>query len=244
MKKLLATIVLIVVILGAGVFYYHSEQHVMPTFQASNKVLQDLKDGNARFVSGKPRHHDYEKQIRDTKKTQTPKVIVLSCSDSRSIPELAFDQGIGSIFTIRVAGNVINKDVLGSMEYAADVIGAKLIVVLGHTNCGAMAAACKDVKFGNLTGLLQQIQPAVQTAKTATPSGGCKDKNFVDAIAKQNVINMIQQIPQKSSIIARLVKVKKVKIVGGIYDVSTGKVTFFDTQAKELSTQAAVPSEK
>lgn len=237
MKKLLATILLIVIIIGAGVFYYHSEQHVTPTFQASNKILQNLKDGNKRFVSGKPRHHDYEKQIRDTKNTQTPKVIVLSCSDSRSIPELAFDQGVGAIFTIRVAGNVINKDILGSMEYAADVIGAKLIVVLGHTNCGAVAAACKDVKFGNLTGLLQQIQPAVQTLKATTPSGSCKDKNFIDAIAKQNVINMMQQIPQQSPIIAHLVKAKKVKITGGIYDVSTGKVTFFDAPPKKAESQ-------
>ena len=147
--------------------------------------------------------------------------------DSRSIPEIAFDQGIGHIFTIRVAGNVINKDILGSMEYATKVVGTKLIVVLGHTSCGAVAAACEHVEMGNITGLLQQIQPAVKATTGGAGNSNCKSMDLINAIAKANVMNMVKQIPQQSPIIAELMKKGQVKVVGGIYDVGTGKVTFF-----------------
>lgn len=231
MKKAITAIILIILIIaiGAGGYYYYNT-HIMGTtaFNESNKILQTLKEGNQRFVAGKPRKHDYEKQILNTKDAQHPEAVVLACMDSRSIPELAFDQGVGHIFTIRVAGNVINKDILGSMEYGTKVAGAKLIIVMGHTNCGAVAAACHGESFGNLGGLLGQIQPAVQTTEATLQKSDCSDKSLVNAIAKQNVINMVKAIPQQSQLIAELVKEGKVKIVGAMYDVSTGKVTFFD----------------
>lgn len=236
LKKLLLVIIILVIAAGIGVaYYFHYKKQSKPSFHQSNQVLQNLKQGNQRFVSGQPKERDYEKQILSTKKAQYPEAVVLSCMDSRNIPELAFDQGIGKIFAIRVAGNVINQDILGSMEYGTKVVGAKLIIVMGHTNCGAMKAACKGIKLGNLTSLLQQLQPSVQTAEATLQSSDCTDATLVDAIAKRNVINMVQQIPQKSSIIAELVQQGKVKIIGAMYDVSTGKITFINSKAAAMN---------
>lgn len=228
MKKILPLLLLVLIVAGAGGYYYYVKNKPIMNAQEANQVLQTLVEGNARFVAGKPREHDYQAQILDTKKTQAPSTVVLSCMDSRSIPELAFDKGIGSVFTLRVAGNVINQDILGSMEYATKVVGAKLIVVMGHTNCGAIKAACKDAKLGNLTDLLQDIRPAVKTVESNVQNAECTDKTFVDQIAKQNVLNMIHAIPVQSPIIAELLKNNEVKIVGAMYDVSTGKVSFFE----------------
>ncbi|MCB1827453.1 MAG: carbonic anhydrase [Coxiellaceae bacterium] len=237
MKKNLLSIFLVILIVAvaAGGYFYYQKQHPTSKFQASNMVLQQLKAGNLRFLTGKPKEHDYEKQILNSKRSQSPDTIVLSCSDSRAIPELVFDQGIGHVFTIRIAGNVINKDILGSMEYAADILGSKLIVVLAHTNCGAVSAACKGVKYGNLTDLLEEIQPAAQTVKVQLKENNCKDPQLINAIAKQNVLNMMKQIPEQSPIIANLIKNGKVKIVGGIYNIKNGKVTFFENTSIKKS---------
>lgn len=228
MKKLIITLILIVIVAGAGAFLYYKKMPQKPSYHAANRVLQQLKQGNERFITGKRRHRNYGEQILDTKLSQRPEAVVLSCMDSRSIPEVAFDQGIGKIFTIRVAGNVINRDIIGSMEYGTKIVGARLIVVLGHTNCGAVKAACKDVKLDKLSDVLQQIQPAVKTTETALKNTNCADPSLYNAIARQNVMNMAEQIPQQSTAIAELIKAGKLKIVGAMYDVSTGKVTFIE----------------
>lgn len=228
MKKTLITFILIIVIAGAGTFYYFNKKQSKTAYMASNRVLAVLKEGNERFVSGKRKNRNYGQQILDTKLSQRPEAVVLSCMDSRSIPEVAFDQGIGKIFTIRVAGNVINRDIIGSMEYGTKIVGAHLIVVLGHTNCGAVKAACKNVKLNKLSDVLDQIQPAVKTTETDLKNTDCTDPSLYDAIAKQNVINMVNQIPQQSTAIAALVNSGQLKIVGAMYDVSTGKITFIE----------------
>jgi len=225
MKKTLIIFFLLAFV-ASSAYYFYQKKHQKVTTPQPNVVLMHLKQGNTRFADGKPRQHNYGKQIKNTKFRQKPEAIVLSCMDSRSIPELAFDQGIGSIFTLRVAGNVLNQDIMGSMEYGTKVVGAKLIVVLGHTHCGAVEAACNNIKLGNLTNLLQEIQPAVETTKTNFEKNSCSNPKFINAIAKQNVINMTKKIIQDSKIIAKLVKAGKVNIVGGIYNVSSGKVTF------------------
>ena len=229
MKKILLTIVLIALVAGSGYYFYQTKyQKITPN--QSDLTLQRLEQGNMRFANGQPRQHNYGKQIKNTKLQQKPEAIVLSCMDSRSIPELAFDQGVGAMFTIRIAGNVLNQDIIGSMEYGTKVVGAKLIIVLGHTRCGAVSAACNNTKLGNLTNLLQEIRPAVEMTKATFKKNSCDNPAFINTIAKQNVINMMKKITQDSEIIAKLVKARKVTIVGGIYNVATGKVTFIPAQ--------------
>lgn len=148
--------------------------------------------------------------------------------DSRGSPEILFDQGIGDIFSGRVAGNVVNDDQLGGMEYATAVMGAHIIVVMGHTSCGAVKGACENVKLGNLTQLIHKISPATQAIKeeTKTSSLNCEDKAIVDAISKQNVQNMVEAIPKKSSVIKKLIDEKQVMIIGAMHDLKTGKIIF------------------
>jgi carbonic anhydrase len=150
--------------------------------------------------------------------------------DSRGSPELIFDQGIGDMFSTRLAGNVLDTDQLGGLEYATKAIGSHLIVVMGHTRCGAVAGACSSVKLGNLTQLLQKIQPAVENVKTSknTSALNCQDTKIVDEIAKQNVLNVMHEIKDKSKIISDLIDSGEVKIVGGMHDLKTGEVTFFE----------------
>jgi carbonic anhydrase len=225
-KKIILTLIIILVA-TAATFYYMEKKQMKHANDASNLALQSLKQGNARFTSGKMLEHNYSAQIKDTKTGQSPKAVVLSCMDSRSIPELAFDQGIGDIFTLRIAGNVINKDILGSMEFGTKVVGAKVIVVLGHTQCAAVAAACQNDKLGNLTDLLQEIRPAVVSTEKKLKTKSCAP-TMIDAVAQQNVINMVHRIPQQSKIIAELVHSGQLKIIGAMYDVATGKVTFIE----------------
>lgn len=190
-------------------------------------VLQNLKEGNQRFLNHEMLHRDFEKEILETKQQQFPTAVLLSCMDSRNVPSLTLDQGIGDVFSIKVAGNVLNDDNFASLEYGTAVVGAKLIVVMGHTRCGAVVSSCKNVQLGHITGLLNKIKPAVQTSKKADPKGACTDYAFVDHIAKQNVMDVIKEIPKRSPIIAKLMHDKKIEIVGAMYDVSTGKVDFF-----------------
>ena len=191
-------------------------------------ALTLLKEGNSRFIAGKMKNRNFLKQVKLTKNSQFPFAFILSCMDSRGSPELIFDQGIGDIFSGRVAGNVIDDDQLGGMEYAVRVIGAHIIVVMGHTSCGAVKGACEKVKLGNLTQLLDKITPAANTIKKQSQDSSldCNDSTIVNAIAKQNVMNMIQEISKRSSIIKSLVDKKQVVIVGAIQDLSTGQVTF------------------
>jgi len=193
-------------------------------------ALQRLKDGNKRFTEGKMKNRDLLMQTNATAASQHPVAVVLSCLDSRTAPDIIFDQGIGDIFVARIAGNIQNDDILGSMEFATKLMGAKLIVVIGHTSCGAMRGACQNAQLGHLTGLLQKIKPAVQQATSENKTKDCNDAKFIDQIAKDNVILVLKQIRMRSPIIDQLIKEGQVGIVGGIQDVSTGVVTFFDDQ--------------
>ena len=191
------------------------------------QALQSLKDGNARFAAGRSRHHDLVAQAEKTSSGQYPIAAVLGCIDSRASNELIFDQGIGDIFSARVAGNVINNDLLGSLEYAAVKAGAKAIVVVGHTRCGAVAGACGQAKLDHLTGLLDKIQPAV--IKVSKSSGGVKSgPAFEDEVSAENVRQVVSQIRTQSPLIRKLEKDGKLIIVGGLYHLETRKVEFLD----------------
>ena len=168
------------------------------------------------------------------KKGQHPIAFILNCVDSRVDSHLVFDQGIGNIFTGSVAGNVVGPYMLASMEYATKAVGSKLIVIMGHTHCGAVGAACVGKGFGNITQLIQRIEPAVATLKAKNPAGTCIEAKFVDQIAKQNVLDMIQLTLQQSPVIAQLQKDNAVQIVGAMQDIATGTVTFFDADGKAL----------
>ncbi|WP_076591852.1 carbonic anhydrase family protein [Herminiimonas arsenitoxidans] len=195
----------------------------------AEQALQLLKDGNARFVSGKGGAHDLPAQVLATGKNgQFPFVSIVSCIDSRSSPSLVFDLGIGDAFNARVAGNVINEDILGSLEYASKVAGAKLIVVLGHTSCGAVKGACDNIALGNLSGLLAKIRPAVNaTSDTKGADRSSHNYAFVDAVAENNVKRMVQAVQDRSPILREMAANNQVKIVGAMLDVKTGEVKFY-----------------
>ena len=189
------------------------------------KALDMLIQGNQRFVDGTELKRDYKDQVKQTSSGQYPYAVILSCMDSRVPPETVFDQGIGDIFVIRVAGNVVDEDALGSLEYACKVVGVKLIVVLGHTSCGAVKGACDDVKMGNLTQLVAKIKPAVDRTQT-TGDRSSKNHEFVDEAADHNVSDQIDKIKQASTILSDMISKNQIGIVGGMYDVETGKVNF------------------
>ncbi len=191
-------------------------------------ALQKLKDGNQRFLSNKLIQRDYLKQAKLASYGQFPYAVVLNCMDSRSVPELFFDQGLADLFTIRVAGNVLNDDITGSMEYATKVIGARLIVVLGHTSCGAVVGACNDVKLGHLTDVLNKIQPMVKPSMKTAGSDNCADPHLVDKITEANALGVVEQIKANSPIIKELVASGQVGIVAGVHDIKTGEVRFFN----------------
>ena len=187
-------------------------------------VYDILKEGNDRFVQNVKYLRDLKEQVKKTRSGQYPFAVILGCIDSRVPAETVFDLGIGDIFNVRVAGNVVNEDVLGSLEYSCKVAGAKLILVLGHTKCGAVSAACNHVRLGNITLLLEKIIPAVDFVKT---SRGHIDEKDVDAVAVQNVHLSIDRIRQGSPILTEMEKNGTIMIMGAIYNVSTGKVKFF-----------------
>jgi carbonic anhydrase len=189
-------------------------------------ALQMLKDGNHRFVTNLKRNHNLLQQVNDTSDEQYPFAFILSCIDSRTSAELIFDQGLGDIFSCRIAGNILNEDILGSMEFACKVAGAKLVMVLGHSECGAIKGACNHLKMGNLTGLLKKIRVVVKEVSKSKQVNQ-KSSDFVDLVSKENVKNVLKNIPKKSKIIRDLVKSKKIIIVGAMYDISSGKVDFY-----------------
>jgi carbonic anhydrase len=188
-------------------------------------ALAQLKAGNARFVADKPAHRDLHAERAATAAGQYPFAVVLSCLDSRTSSELVFDQGLGDIFNARVAGNVLNDDILGSMEFACKAAGAKLIAVVGHTKCGAVKGACTGVELGNLTGLLAKIKRADAAVPAAADKGSYA---HVDAVALENVKLVLAQIKERSPILAELIREGKVGLVGGMYDLESGKVKFLE----------------
>lgn len=190
----------------------------------STEALRLLKAGNARFVAGQTINCDLRRQVKETAQGQAPFAAILGCMDSRVPPELVFDQRIGDIFSVRVAGNFVNTDILGSLEYATQVAGAKLIVVLGHTDCGAIKGAIDDVKLGNLTDTLANIRPAVLKIAGGSGDQSSQNKKFVQSVAEQNAKDAASALITRSSVIASLVSEHKVKIASAMHDVSTGVV--------------------
>jgi carbonic anhydrase len=191
-------------------------------------ALELLKDGNKRFVNNLKINRNLLQQANETSDGQHPFAVILSCIDSRTSAELIFDQGLGDIFSVRIAGNIVNEDILGSMEFGCKVAGAKIIVVLGHTKCGAVKGACDDVKLGNLTGLISKIKPAVEQETTTKENRNSTNGEFVENVAELNVQLSVKNILLKSPIIAEMVKNDEISIVGGIHEISTGEVKFFD----------------
>lgn len=189
-------------------------------------ALALLKAGNIRFVEGRTINCDLRKQVLATADQQSPVAVVVGCIDSRVPPEMVFDQRLGDIFAARVAGNFVNTDILGSLEFATAAAGAKLVVVLGHSSCGAIKGAVDDVKLGNLTAMLGNIRPSMSKLQyTGVPSS--KNKKLVQELADQNAKDAVDHIMQKSEVIAKLVKDGKVKVVAAMHDISTGKISWF-----------------
>lgn len=195
----------------------------------SDQAIQLLKDGNARFMANNEVERDLLGQVSDTSTGQFPFATILSCIDSRVSAELVFDQGIGDIFSVRIAGNFVNEDILGSMEFACKLAGTKVIVVLGHTACGAVKGACDDAKLGNLTGMLDKIKPAVNAVAEPQDASLRNSGNieFVNNVAKKNVELTMDNIRQQSSVLKELEDNGDIKIVGAMYDINDGSVTFY-----------------
>ena len=190
------------------------------------QALGALKDGNERFISGRMLKRDLMAQVRATAPGQYPFAVVLGCIDSRVPPELVFDQGIGDIFSPRIAGNFANTDIIGSIEFATELAGAKLVVVLGHTECGAVKGACDNVRLGNLTQTLSNLTPAVYAVKDVCDDRTSKNKAFVQMVADENVRLTVQALTERSSILKDLVARNRLKVVGAMHDVATGRVSF------------------
>lgn len=194
-----------------------------------DKSLQYLKEGNQRFQDNLKANRNLLEQVNDTSEGQFPFATILSCIDSRVSAELVFDQGLGDIFSVRIAGNFVNEDILGSMEFACKLAGTKLIVVLGHTSCGAVKGACDHAEMGNLTKLIEKITPAVNAVTEPKDESLRTSKNldFVDEVSKKNVELTIDRIHAESPILSEMEKSGEIKIVGAMYDINTGAVEFY-----------------
>ena len=186
-----------------------------------------LKEGNKRFLNNLKLDRNLLKQVNLTSEGQYPFATILSCIDSRTSAELIFDQGLGDIFSIRIAGNIINNDILGSMEYSCEIAGSKIITVLGHTKCGAIISACNQINRGHLTGLLAKIRPAIELEVETGEKRNGHNLSFVANVSRLNVANMLHQIREQSSILATLEKEEKIMIIGALYDIDSGAVSFF-----------------
>jgi carbonic anhydrase len=209
----------------------------MPTQTAESQsnlspkeAIELLKEGNHRFVSREMRERDLLAQVEETSKGQFPFACIVGCIDSRVPATTVFDQGIGSLFVATVAGNIINEDILGSLEFGCAAAGSKAIIVLGHTSCGAVKGACDSVELGNLTSLLSKINASVkETVEPNDPSmRNSSNLPFVNEVAKNNVLRSVENIRVKSNVLRRLEEDGKITIVGAMYDVSTGQVSFLD----------------
>ena len=192
------------------------------------KALELLKDGNKRFVNNLKVNRNLLQQANETSDGQHPFAVILSCIDSRTSAELIFDQGLGDIFSARIAGNIVNEDILGSMEFACKVAGSKIIMVLGHTKCGAVKGACDHVEMGNLTALLSKIQPAVYDEKTVTENRSSSNNKKKKKVSTINVKRTVTAIMERSPILKEMIEKGEIGIVGGTHDITTGEVHFYD----------------
>lgn len=191
-------------------------------------ALKLLQDGNKRFENNLKVNRNLLQQANETSGSQHPFAVILSCIDSRTSVELIFDQGLGDVFSVRIAGNVINEDILGSMEYACKVVGAKIIVVLGHTQCGAIRGACDHVEMGNLTALLNKIQPAIYEENSETENRNASNYIFVEKVASIHIKRTLHAILDRSPILKEMTEAGTIGIIGAKYDVATGVVDFYD----------------
>lgn len=192
------------------------------------KALEILKEGNNRFINNLKAHRDLLEQVNETRDGQWPFATILSCIDSRTSAELIFDQGLGDVFSVRIAGNIVNTDILGSMEFACKVAGSKLIVVLGHTKCGAVKGACDHVEMGNLTELLSKIQPAVYQEKTTSENRNSSNATFVENVSQINVKRNVKNIIERSFVLEQMIENGEIGIVGAMHNIETGEVSFYE----------------
>jgi carbonic anhydrase len=199
----------------------HTHTKIFRESVTPTQAIELLKEGNQRFLNNIKRHRDNLQLVNETKDEQHPVAVVLSCIDSRTAAELVFDQGLGDIFSIRIAGNIVNDDILASMEFACKIAGAKAIVILGHTNCGAIKGACEDVHLGHLNGLISKIKPAIQECAS-------KDKKDVDLVAEVHVHRMVKEVLTRSTILNQMIQDNEIALVGGMYAIETGEVKFFE----------------
>lgn len=192
------------------------------------KALEILKGGNNRFINNLKAHRNLLEQVNDTRDGQWPFAIILSCIDSRTSAELIFDQGLGDIFSVRIAGNIVNTDILGSMEFACKVAGSRLIIVLGHSKCGAVKGACDHVEMGNLTELLSKIQPAVYQEIETKEERNASNATFVENVAEINVKRSVKNIIERSYVLEQMIVKGEIGIVGAMHNIETGEVNFYN----------------
>lgn len=192
------------------------------------RAIEILREGNIRFMNNLKANRNLLQQVNETSDGQHPFAVILSCIDSRTSAELIFDQGLGDVFSVRIAGNILNDDILGSMEFACKVAGAKVVVVLGHTKCGAIKGACDGVEMGNLTTLLSKIKPSVEAEKTTIENRNSSNAAFVENVAVINVKSTVELIKAKSPILNEMIEKGEIGIVGGTHDISTGEVVFYE----------------
>ena len=230
------TALTVIVTLGAGLSKSQQQpqpQTVLQTRESQaaltpQQALDLLKAGNKRFAEGRMRNLDLREQARVTATGQFPHAVILSCQDSRTSSEILFDLNKGDAFSIRIAGNIINEDILGGMEYGAKLAGAKLIAVIGHTECGAIKGAIDNAQLGNLTTLLSKIRPAIEAIPASVQPGNSKNKTYVEMVAKENVLLAMRQIRERSPVLREMIDAKQIRLVGGMYHLETGKVTFYE----------------
>ena len=191
-------------------------------------ALKLLKEGNMRFVNNLKANRNLLQQANETSDGQHPFAVVLSCIDSRTSAELIFDQGLGDIFSVRIAGNIVNEDILGSMEFACKLAGSKIIVVLGHSNCGAVKGACDHAEMGNLTALLAKIRPAVDDEVETKNNRNSKNADFVENVASINVKRTVKAIMERSTILEHMLQSGEIGLIGGMHELSTGQVSFYE----------------
>lgn len=213
------------------------QQQITPS-----KALEILKEGNKRFVNNLKVNRNLLQQVNETTDGQWPFAVILSCIDSRTSAELIFDQGLGDIFSVRIAGNIVNDDILGSMEFACKLAGSKVVVVLGHTKCGAVKGACDGARMGNLTTLLSKLEPAVEAEVATTGNRTSSNPQFVENVAELNVRRNVHEVLQRSEILRDMVTEGQIGIIGAMYDVSTGVVEFYEN-TKVLTEQPQLAAE-
>jgi carbonic anhydrase len=192
------------------------------------KALQYLKEGNIRFQSNLKANRNLLQQVNETSEGQFPFAVVLSCIDSRVSTEILFDQGLGDVFSIRIAGNFVNEDILGSMEFACKIAGSKLVLVVGHTKCGAIKGACDDAKLGNLTKLISKIKPAVDSVLEPKENRNSGNSEFVENVSRNNVLLTMENIRKQSPVLDEMIKNHEIGLAGAMYDVESGAVEFYD----------------